>query len=172
MRIVHESPDLLIVAERAVGLRVCGAVLGVTGAALVVMAVKGEGIPAGFAGACILLVGAMFALLPVTSSFSFDRLEQRFVVSRRHVWSRGKTGVAQFRLRDITAVRTEKFRVPGDAEDTWRVIIRLADGRTIPFESYSTSGYASKAALASRIAGFLAVESPKNSAVRHIPLFG
>jgi hypothetical protein len=172
MRIVHESSDLLIIAERAVGLRVCGAVLGATGAALVLMAARAGSIPGGFAGGCILLVGAMFALLPVTSSFSFNRLEQRFVVSRRHVWSRGKSGVEQFRLRDITAVRTEKFRVAGDAESTWRVIVRLADGRTIPFESYYTSGYESKAALASRIVSFLAVESPKNPSLGHVPLFG
>jgi len=168
MRIVHESPDLLIVAERAVGLRMCGAVLGTTGAALVFMAVRAASIPAGFARGCILLVGVMFALLPVTTSFSFDRLEQRFVVSRRHAWSRGRTGVEQFRLRDITMVRTEKFSLPGDAESTWRVIVRLADGRTIPFESYSTSGYAAKAALASRIVGFLAVEERRSS----VPLFG
>jgi hypothetical protein len=140
MRIARESPDLLVVSETAAGLRVCGAVLGVTGAALVSIASRADSTPAVIAGACILLVGAMFALLPATSTFAFNRSEGRLIASRRHIWSRGSSGTEEFSLRDVVAVRAQKASFATDGESTWRIIVQLANGRTIPFESYYTSG--------------------------------
>ena len=159
MRIARESPDLLVVSETAAGLRVCGAVLGVTGAALVSIASRADSTPAVIAGACILLVGAMFALLPATSTFAFNRSEGRLIASRRHIWSRGSSGTEEFSLRDVVAVRAQKASFATDGESTWRIIVQLANGRTIPFESYYTSGYAAKVEMATRIAAFVGVAS-------------
>jgi hypothetical protein len=155
MRIVRETPDLLVVAESAAGLRVCGAVLGATGAGLVAIGWQAGSVPGWIAGACILLVGAMFAILPATSRFSFNRSEKRLVVTRRHIWTRGSSGVEEFPLNDIVAVRAEKARFTTDDENTWRIVVELSSGRAIPFESYYTSGYTPKAEMAARIASFV-----------------
>ena len=157
MRIARETPDLLVVSETAAGLRVCGAVLGVTGAALVSIGSRESSTPAVIAGACILSVGAMFALLPATSTFVFNRSEKRLTVSRRHFWTRGSSGTEEFPLRDVVAVRAEKGTFATEGESTWRIIVQLASGRTIPFESYYTSGYAAKVEMAARIAAFVGV---------------
>ena len=117
MRIVHESPDLLIVAER---------VLGVT----------------------------------IGRTLYFNRGEKRLVIARRGLWKRERGGFDEFPLRDVAAIRVEESKSLGDGGGSaWRLVVRLADERSIPFTSYYTSGYAAKADLATRIASFLGVET-------------
>ena len=59
----------------------------------------------------------------------------------------------EFPLRDVSAVQVDESK--SDDGSTWRIIVRLADGRTIPFTSYYTSGVDAKLALARRIGTYL-----------------
>jgi hypothetical protein len=157
MRIVHESPDLLIVTERATGMRVVGSLLGACGVVLAANGVRISSIPAEIVGTCIAAIGSMFALLPSFSTFYFNRAEKRFLVARRRVWSRGNGGYDEYPQRAVLAVIAEE--TTSDDRSTSPNAVRLADGRSIPFTSYYTSGYGAKAAMAERIAAFLGVET-------------
>lgn len=159
MRIVHESPDLLIVAEPAIGMRVCGGVLAAGGMGLVAMGVSTDSRPAIIAGACILVIGALFLLLPSISTFYFNRGEKRLVIARRRAWERPSERYDEYPLSDVVAVRADESRSTDDGGSTWRVVVALADGRTVPFTSYYTSGYDAKADMAARIARFLGAET-------------
>jgi hypothetical protein len=159
MRIVHETPDLLIVAERAVGMRLSGAVLAALGATLVVVGARAGRTAIGVVGAFMVVLGAMFVLLPAISTFYFNRGEKRLVIARRRVWTPTSQGYDEYPLADVNAVRVEEGRSSDDGGTTWRVVVRLADGRSIPFTSYYTSSYEPKAAMAARIANYLRVET-------------
>jgi Protein of unknown function (DUF3592) len=99
----------------------------------------------------------MLLLLPGIITFYFNRGEKRLVVARRRVWEREQSGrYDEYPLRDVVAAQVDESRSTEDGS-TWRVIVRLANGRTIPFTSYYTSGYDAKSAIANRISGFLGV---------------
>lgn len=157
MRIVHHSPDLLIVAEDARGLRTCGGVVAAFGAALLATGLRINSLPEDIAGSLTFLIGVLFLVLPSISTFYFNRGEKRLVIARRRPFTRD-SGYDEYPLRDVVAVRADESR-SGDGESTWRIVVALADGRRIPFTSYYTSGYPAKAAMAARIAGFLGVET-------------
>jgi len=154
MRIVHESPELLIVAERAVGLRLAGAIVVGIGATFLVAGIHVGSLGLTLGGAIVFVVGALLVVLPASTTFSFSRGDDRFVVARRRMWDVGRGDwYMEYPLRDIAAARLDTFDRAG--RNTWRVIVQLADGRTIPFTSYYTSGHASKLEIANRISTFL-----------------
>jgi hypothetical protein len=76
MRIVHESPDLLVVAELAVGIRTVGDVIAALGVVLLGLAIRTGGPPI-LPGAVTFAVGAMFIALPAITTFRFSRADQR-----------------------------------------------------------------------------------------------
>jgi hypothetical protein len=157
VRIVHHSPDLLIVAEDALGMRVCGGVVAAAGAALAATGLRVSSLPAQIAGVLMFVIGLLFLVLPSMSTFYFNRGEKRLVISRRRPFTRAG-GYDEYPLRDVVAVRADESK-SDEGGSTWRIVVALADGRTIPFTSYYTSGYPAKAAMAARIAGFLGAET-------------
>ena len=173
MRVLHESPDLLIVAEPAVGLRVTGGVLVAIGMIFLLAGARIGNLTSALAGAGTLLVGALFVVLPATTAFHFDRSGKRFVVARRRTWDlqRGAT-VHEYPLRDVAGARVDESR--SDDGSTWRLIVQLSDGRTIPLTSYYSSNYESKVQMANRISAFLGVRAsavvlppPSPYAIKH-----
>jgi hypothetical protein len=159
MRIVHDTPELLIVAERADGMRICGGVLAVFAAALVAIGLRTDSTVAGIVGVLVGIVGLAFLLLPSISTFYFNRGEKRLIIARRRMWERQTEGFDEHPLSNVSAVMAEESSSSADGGSTWRVVVRLSDGRSIPFTSYYTSGYPAKAAMAARIASFLGVET-------------
>jgi hypothetical protein len=154
MRIVHESPDLLVVAEPAVGMRTIGGVIAALGVVMLGLAMR-TGEPPILPGAVTLAVGALFIALPAIRTFYFNRGEQQLVVSRRRLWSRRDAGPHDvYPLRDVVAAQLDASS-SDDGGSTYRLIVRLTDGRVIPFTTYYTSSYASKLEMANRISSFL-----------------
>jgi hypothetical protein len=158
VRVTHQSPDLLIVAEDAIGMRAGGGICAAFGAALAATGARVSSVPAEIVGGVLFVIGLLFLILPRMSTFYFNRGEKRLVISRRRPF-RGDRGYEEYPLRDVVAVRAEESRSTEDSSSTWRVAVALADGRSIPFTSYYTSGYEAKAAMAAIIAGFLGVET-------------
>jgi hypothetical protein len=159
MRIVHDTPELLIVAERADGMRVCGGVLALFGAGLVATGFRIDSTAAQIVGGFVGVLGLAFLLLPSISTFYFNRGEKRLIIARRRVWERQTERYDEHPLANVSAVMAEESREAGKGASTWRVVVRLNDGRSIPFTPYYTTGYPAKAAMAGRIASFLGVET-------------
>lgn len=153
MQIVHESLDALILKERATVLRAIGAVLGIAGIAMIGVSVVSQGLtPAALliVGAVMITLGALFGLLPATHTFAFSRRERRLVIVRQRP---GRTTREEHALRDVAEAFVD---TSGSSDgDTYRVAVRLADGRVIPVTSYYSSGYASKKAAADRMQLFI-----------------
>ena len=152
MRVTHHTPDLLIVAEDAIGMRTGGGIVAAVGAALAGTGTRVNSLPAEIVGGGLFVIGVLFLVLPRISTFYFNRGEKRLVVSRRRTF-RGDTGYDEYPLRDVVAVRAQEAPSGEDGTKTWRVAVALADGRSIPFTSYYSSGYNAKAAMAAIIAG-------------------
>jgi len=158
VRVTHQTPDLLVVAEDAVGMRAGGGIVAAFGAALAGTGTRVNNLPAEIVGGGLFVIGVLFLVLPKISTFYFNRGEKRLVVSRRRTF-RSESGYDEYPLRDVVAVRAEGASSSEDGTKTWRVAVVLADGRSIPFTSYYSSGYNAKAAMAAIIAGFLGVET-------------
>jgi hypothetical protein len=158
MRIVHQASDLLIVAERAEGMRIVGGLVSLFGAALVPVGFMSELRAASIVGGILGLIGMLFVLLPSVSTFYFNSGEKRLIVARRHVWQRPSKAYDEFPLLNVAGVFADES-ASSEGGSTWRVVVRLKDGRSIPFTSYYTSGYGVKALMASQIAEFLGVET-------------
>jgi hypothetical protein len=155
MRIVHESPELLIVAEPAVGVRISGSGFAALGAALLWVGFRTNSVASSIAGTVSLGIGLMLVLVPAITTLHFNRGEKRLVVSRRRLWNGRLSGrYDEYPLRDVVAAQVDESKSSDDGS-TWRVVVRLTDGRVLPLSSYYTSGFESKRAFANRISGFL-----------------
>lgn len=153
MRIVHDSRDALILNERAIALRAIGAVLGIAGLVMMVSSVLANGLTIAallIVGAVMTTLGALMGLLPATHTFAFSRRERRLVVVRQRL---GRVTREEYPLRDVASAFVDSSK--SSDGDTWRVVVQLADGQTIPVTSYYTSGYDSKKLAADRITDFV-----------------
>ncbi len=154
MRVVHESSDALILKERAITMRAIGAVLAVGGIIMVGTSVRANGLSIAaplIVGSILATLGALFALLPSTHTFAFSRSERRLIVLRSRL---GRTTREEYSLRDIADAYVDESR-SSEGGGTWRVVVQLTDGQTVPVTSYYTSGYANKRRAADLIRGFL-----------------
>lgn len=157
MRIAHESPDVLVVTEPAAALRISGGAVALIGALLLAEGMRTGGAVSDFAGAMTLIVGTLLVLLPVTTTMYFNRAERRLLVAPRRLWQwRSHSGYNEYPLNQVVAAQVDQSKSGSDGS-AWRVIVRLTDGRTLPFTSYYTSGYGSKAAAANQICEYLGV---------------
>ena len=73
MRIVHESPELLIVAEPAVGVRISGSGFAALGAALLWVGFRTNSVASSIAGTVSLGIGLMLVLVPAITTLHFNR---------------------------------------------------------------------------------------------------
>jgi hypothetical protein len=155
MRIVDASSDLLVVTEPATGVRTSGAAVALAGAAILAAGITANSVAAGIAGSVTLIIGGLFTALPAITKFSFQRRDDRLVIERRRLWQPQPID-EHYSLRDVSAVQVDESRSSdGDGGSTWRVVVRLNDGRVLPFTSYYTSGFQAKADVAERIRVFL-----------------
>src|ERR1051325_5960675 len=159
MRIVHDTPHRRVIPEPARGMRVVGAVHGVVGALLLGVGLRVDSLPAAIPGAGAFIVGGLLVLAPAISTFYFNRGEKRLIVTRRRLWQRADGDrYDEYPLRDVVAAQVDEGGMSDESGSTFRVIVRMADGRMIPFTSYYTSGYPAKRAIANRISAFLGVD--------------
>jgi hypothetical protein len=157
MRIVHESPDVLVVTEPAAGLRISGGAVALIGALILVDGLRTGGTVSDLAGAMTLIIGVLLVLLPVTTTMYFNRAERRLLVAPRRLWqSLSRTEYNEYPLNQVVAAQVDESKSGTDGS-TWRVIVRLTGGRALPFTSYYSSGYGSKAAAANQICEYLGV---------------
>ena len=155
MRTVFESTDVLVVAETASGMRSTGTAIAVIGATILTSGIISRSVAATIIGGIVLSIGALFCLLPSIRTFEFNRAQQRLAVTRRRIWeSHDREQREEHALEEVVAVQVDESR-SSDSGSTWRVIVRLADGRVLPFTSYYTSGLRSKLDIANRLSLFL-----------------
>ena len=158
MRIVHESPDVLVVTEPAAGLRISGGAIALIGAVLLLDGLRTGGAVSDLAGVASLIVGALLILGPVTTTMYFNRGERRLLVAPKRLWqARSQTTYDEYPLNQVVAAQVDQSTSSEGGSGGWRVVVRLTDGRTLPFTSYYTSGYSAKAAAADKICGYLGV---------------
>lgn len=156
MRIIQEAPNQLVVEESATGMRTAGTAVAAAALVLVAASLLGNSKPLMVVGGVMLIVGAMLALLPRPVAFCFDRGARRLIVTRRRGFSK-VTQYEEYRLSDVVDVETQ--RSTAGRGSTWRVAVRLTDGRELPFTSYYTSGRDAKEAVATEIRQFLELRS-------------
>ena len=154
MHVVHDSWDALILKERAIVIRAIGGVFLLAGIVMITAGVLGLGVVSVgmlIGGTLTAALGAPFALLPATHTFAFSRAERRLVVVRQRL---GRTTREEYPLRDVVDAIVDTSN-SGEDGPTFRVVVQLADGRSIPVTSYYSSGYESKRQAAERIQRFL-----------------
>ena len=155
MRTIHESSKLLVVAETASGMRICGAAISAIGAVILAAGAATQSTAGSIVGVVALAIGAMVAMLPATSTFHFNRSRRQLLVSRRRVWQ-SRRRREKYPLRDVVAVQVDESR-SDEGGSTWRVIVRFVDGHIVPFTSYYTSGRQPKVDVANRLSKFLSL---------------
>lgn len=192
MRITYQSPDALVIRDRAAALRAAGVVFAVVGAGFIVLAYGWRGtagawvfgltavVVAVMVGVPSVLGGVLLALLPPAATFAFDRSQQALIVTRRSLLSAAKRET--YRLRDIAAVELEAWqqrddpryrRLAARMDDgtraaTFRVVTVMADGSRHPWTSYYTSERAGMSAAVEAARQFVGLPSSAAPATREI----
>ncbi|XFA72127.1 hypothetical protein RYO59_000348 [Thermosynechococcaceae cyanobacterium Okahandja] len=99
----------------------------------------------------MLAVGGGLALLPPVVDVEFDRTDGTWTLQRRNLFGHNKQ---EYRLRDITDVFLE-INPDSDGGSTYRIVIQLASGETVPLRHYYSSGYHGKQQVVERLRQFL-----------------
>ena len=156
MEVTLQTPDLLVLADRAVPFRVFGALFAVIGILLVVFAPRIPTLPIAV-GWGALLIGVATALLPRNTTVRFDRHAGVVVLERRGLVLRGDR--RELPLGLVERAEVERV-VSGKQGATFRVRLVLRDRDPLPLTMASSSGEAPKAAIAATVTQWLAGTTP------------
>lgn len=90
-------------------------------------------------------VGALMGLFSGITTLDLDRSSGLLTVSKRRLLP---AGASEYLLSDFQGAEIES------SKNTYRVVLRMRDGRTVPLTSYYSSGYKGKKKLADELEAF------------------
>lgn len=90
-------------------------------------------------------IGALMGIFSGITTLDLDRSSGLLTVSKRRLLS---AGASEYLLSDFQGAELES------SKNTYRVVLRMRDGRTEPLTSYYSSGYKGKKKLADELQGF------------------
>ena len=141
MKIIHRSPDALVVRDAQAVLRYMGAgMCALAGWIWWIGLVNARGdavetVPA-IASFVLAVGGALLVVLPARLTFAFDVRGRALITTRRSLL-RGVTRT-EIAFRDIAAVEVQRS-TDNDGGTMYRLVTRLKNGATVPWTSYLTS---------------------------------
>ncbi len=138
MKITTRTPQLLVISDSAMAVRLIGVFLIIFGSFFVLVRATATGSP-GLLGVLLALFGVAIVILPRSSIYTFDRARRTLTIVRRGL--RGSTH-EEIDFRNITGIELEQppSRSGAQRSSTYRVALVLRDGSRLPWTSYYTSG--------------------------------
>lgn len=153
MKLSLRTPTAVVLRESGAFGRAAGSAVALGGVAIVLYALAGTGpawtrivpVPVGLLLAAI---GVWAVRRTTATTYAFDREQRALVIVRRRL--AGGTTSERYPLRDVADIFLEESR-QARGVPTWRVAIRLVDGRTIPCTFYYSSAREPKAQMVNAV---------------------
>lgn len=152
MKIVRDTPDELLLEERATSVRIFGGFFALVGVFLVLLnAVRGGG--SFFFALLFIAIGLAIILLPRNTTIRFDRYRRRVTLDRSGmILGPVHRDVALEKVRGVTVAAHRD----GEGDSTFRVELQIDGEAVLPFTEWYVSGKTSKTELKERVADWLA----------------
>lgn len=153
MKLSLRTPTAVVLRDSGAFGYVAGTLVALGGALIVLYAMASPGpawtrvVPVPV-GVLLAAIGGWAVRRTAVTSYVFDREQRALVIERKRLG--GAVTSERYPLRDIADVVLEESRHTR-ATPTWRVAIRLADGRTIPCTFYYSSPREPKAAMVNAV---------------------